>query len=190
MKKILFTIWEIGEVFFIAVIAIAAIKNFLVQPFIVNGPSMEPNFFDGNYLLVDEISYHFRAPERGDVVIFRPPNNPSVFYIKRIIALPGEKIEVDDSQVKIFNQTSPDGFLLRENYLPQGVGNSWSGHVSMTLKPEQYFVMGDNRFNSLDSRYWGPMTKDEIIGLVKLRLWPPSEITAFGAPSYSYTNAN
>lgn len=188
MRKILYTIWEIGEVFFIAIIAIAAIKTFLIQPFIVNGQSMEPNFSDGNYLLVDEISYRFSDPARGDVVIFKYPKDPSVYYIKRIIGLPGERVEVDDSRVKIYNKENPNGFYLQESYLPAGLKNSWSGHVSLALKDNQYFVMGDNRFNSLDSRYWGPLDRQEIIGLVKLRLWPLSEAASFSTPTYSQQN--
>src|SRR3989338_71148 len=102
MKKFLYTVWEIAEVFFIALIAVAAIKYFLIQPFIVNGASMEPNFYDGDYILVDEISYRFNDPQRGDVVVFHSPQDKSIYYIKRIIGLPGEKVEIEDDRVKIY----------------------------------------------------------------------------------------
>ena len=111
MKKILYTVWEIAEVFLVALIAVAAIKYFLIQPFIVNGASMEPNFFDGDYLLVDELSYRFEQPERGDVIVFKSPQDPSVYFIKRIVGLPGETIEVDGNVVKI------NGKVLDESYL-------------------------------------------------------------------------
>jgi len=185
MKKLLYTLWEIGEVFFIALIAVAAIKYFLIQPFIVNGASMEPSFYDGDYLLVDELSYRFKEPARGDVIVFRSPQDESLFYIKRVIGLPGEKIEVDDSSVFVFNQEHPEGLLLPESYIPQGIKGTWSGHRVATLKEGEYFVLGDNRLNSLDSRYWGPLERDNIIGLVKVRLWPLSQLELFSDPSYA-----
>lgn len=186
MRKVLYTIWEIGEVFFVALIAVAAIKYFLIQPFIVNGASMEPTFYDGDYLLVDELSYRFREPARGDVVVFKSPQDPSLYYIKRIIGLPGEQIEIDNSQVMIYNTDHPEGILLEESYLPNGIHSTWSGHIILTLDGDQYFVMGDNRLNSLDSRYWGPLTKDHIVGLVKVRLWPLPQAKVFGEQHYAY----
>lgn len=183
MKKILFTVWEIAEVFLVALIAVAAIKYFLIQPFIVNGASMEPNFFDGDYLLVDELSYHFEQPERGDVVVFKSPQDPSVYFIKRIVGLPGETIEVDNSAVKINDK------VLGEKYLTDGIRNEWSGYKSFKLSDSQYFVMGDNRINSFDSRYWGPLDQKSIIGLVRLRLWPPSEIKFFENTNYQFSTS-
>ncbi len=183
MKKILYTIWEIAEVFLVALIAVAAIKYFLIQPFIVNGASMEPSFFDGDYLLVDELSYHFEKPERGDVVVFKSPQDPSIYFIKRIIGLPGESVEVDNNVVRI------NGQILDEKYLTNGISNEWSGHVSFKLTDSQYFTMGDNRINSFDSRYWGPLDKQAIIGLVRLRLWPPSEIKFFENVNYQLSTS-
>ncbi len=179
MGKLLYAIWEIVEVFVIALIAVVAIKYFLIQPFIVNGASMEPSFFDGDYLLVDELSYRFRDPGRGDVVVFRSPQQSSSFYIKRIIGLPGETIEIIDDQVTVYNDNYSDGLTLQEVYLSDGIKRTWSGNVSVSLQEEQYFVMGDNRLNSLDSRYWGPLTDGDIIGVVKMRLWPISSFRLF-----------
>jgi signal peptidase I len=178
MKKILFTIWEVAEVFLVALIAVAAIKYFLIQPFIVNGASMEPVFFDGDYLLVDEVSYHFKDPQRGDVIVLRSPQDKSVYYIKRIVGLPEEDIVVDGSTVKI------NGKALDETYLPSGIMNDWTGHVEYKLNNQQYFVMGDNRLNSFDSRYWGPLSRSSIIGLVRIRLWPPKSIGIFEGVNY------
>ncbi len=178
MKKVLFAVWEVAEVFLVALIAVAAIKYFLIQPFIVNGASMEPNFYDGNYLLVDEISYRFENPQRGDVIVLRAPQDKSIYYIKRIVGLPGEDISVDGSVVKI------NGKVLEESYLPSGIMNDWTGHVEYKLNNQQYFVMGDNRLNSYDSRYWGPLNRSDIIGSVKLRLWPPKSIAIFDGIKY------
>jgi signal peptidase I len=186
MKKLLYTVWEIAEVLLIAVIAVAAIKYFLVQPFIVNGASMEPNFFDGDYLLIDELTYRFKEPQRGDVVVFHAPQDESIYYIKRIIGLPGEKVEVNDNAITIVNSEHPKGFQLDESYLSQGISSSWSGNISITLKPGQYFVLGDNRLNSLDSRYWGPLDQKEIVGHVKLRLWPVTHMSLFNTVKYAY----
>lgn len=180
MKKILYTIWEIAEVFLVALIAVAAIKYFLIQPFIVNGASMEPNFSSGDYLLIDELSYRFREPQRGDVVVFKSPQDPSVYFIKRIIGLPKETVEVNGNIIKI------NGKVLKEPYLSNSISSEWSGtYGPKTLGDDQYFVVGDNRMNSFDSRYWGPLSRKAIIGLVKLRLWPVSQIQFFKSINYS-----
>lgn len=186
MKKLLHTIWEIAEVLCIAGIAVMAIKFFLIQPFIVNGASMEPTFFDGNYLIVDELSYQLKEPARGDVVVFRAPKNESVYYIKRIVGLPGERVEIVNDMVTIFNNEHQNGFNLDEKYLNGHTKTGWTGNIVVTLKDNQYFVLGDNRMNSLDSRYWGPLEKKEIIGLVRLRLWPLNEIDIFNGETYAY----
>ncbi len=185
MKKFLHTIWEIVEVFFIALIAVVAIKYFLVQPFIVNGASMEPSFYDGDYLLIDELSYRFKEPERGDVIVFKSPQDQATYYIKRVIGLPGERIEMQDSSVRIYPTYDPDGLELEEPYLQEGVRNDWRGNIIITLEDGQYFVLGDNRVNSYDSRFWGPLEKDSIVGLVKLRLWPMQEVSFFNGIEYA-----
>ena len=177
MKKTLYAIWEIVEVFLIAIIAVAAIKYFLIQPFIVNGASMEPNFSDGNYLLIDEISYRLADPQRGDVVVFRAPTNQSIYYIKRVIGLPGEKIEITSDKVIITNKEHPNGAELQEPYLESALSPNPFGTIVMTLKDSEYFVMGDNRSNSLDSRRWGPLVRSDIVGAVRLRLWPVSQLS-------------
>lgn len=183
MKKILYAIWDIIEVFVIALIAVLAIKYFLIQPFIVNGASMEPNFYDGDYLIVDEISYVFDNPSRGDVVVFHAPQNYNDYFIKRIIGLPGERVVVDDNVVTIYNKEYPNGFKLDEKYLPK-FSIEWKGYIDITLEKDEYFVLGDNRINSLDSRYWGPLKKGKIVGVVRVRLWPPKEVRLFNSPIY------
>lgn len=182
MKSFLYAFWEIIEVVLVAVIAVFVIRNFLVQPFLVSGDSMRPNFSSGDYLLVDEMSYRFREPQRGEVVVFKYPGDESTYYIKRIVGLPGERIAIKDGQVTVFNKNYLSGLVLDENYLP--IATLTDGNEEVVLKNSEYFVMGDNRNYSFDSRKWGNLQKAEIIGLVRLRLWPFNEVMAFGAPNY------
>jgi signal peptidase I len=141
---------------------------------------MEPNFEDGDYLIVDEISYRFREPLRGEVVVFKYPQNPSQRYIKRIIGLPGETIEIIDGKVTIFNEKGSQ-ILNESNYLP---GIFTPGDMRLTLSENEYFVLGDNRIASSDSRRWGPLPRKDIIGRVLFRAWPFVALAKFEAPVY------
>ena len=181
MKKFLYSFWETIEVALIAIIAVFVIRTFLIQTFLVSGASMEPNFSSGDYLLIDELTYHFKEPERGDVVVFHYPGNETTFYIKRIIGLPGERLSFKDGKVMIFNADHPDGFYLGEVYLPQDLQTAGS---EVVLREETYFVMGDNRSFSFDSRSWGPLLKSKIVGVVRLRLWPFNKVLAVERPTY------
>ncbi len=182
MKSFLYSIWEVVEVVLIAVIAVLVIRNFLVQPFLVSGSSMEPNFSSGDYLLIDELTYQLRAPQRGEAIVFHYPGDERQYYIKRIIGLPGETIEIKDGKITILNNQNPNGFTISENYLPADFQTS--GDEKIVLPADQYFVLGDNRNYSFDSRSWGNLTKKEIVGLVRLRLWPVSKVAAIGRPAY------
>ena len=144
---------------------------------------MEPNFENGDYLLVDEISYRFEEPERGEVIVFRYPYDTTQFFIKRIIGLPGETIEIRNEKVKIFNSTNPNGFELKESYLAST--QKTSGDTLVKLKSTEYFVMGDNRFQSSDSRRWGTLDKKYITGRTWLRLWPLNTVTSFSRVQHS-----
>lgn len=177
MKLFLSAFWEVVEVVLIAVVTVLCIRTFLMQPFLVDGASMEPNFSTGNYLIIDEVTYKLRAPERGEVVVFRYPNDPSVYYIKRIVGLPGERIAVKNGEVTIFNTDHPQGFKPDQSYL--GVNSLTTGNLDVTLENNDYFVMGDNRNFSYDSRLWGPLPKSNIIGIVRLRLFPIASAKAF-----------
>ena len=181
MKAFLYSIWETIEIVLIAVIAVFVIRTFLVQPFLVNGASMEPNFSSGDYLLIDEITYRFREPGRGEVIVFHYPGNESTYYIKRIIGLPGERLVFKDGKVTVVSKEHPDDFVLDENYLPKGLGTSGS---EVSLKNNEYFVLGDNRSYSFDSRSWGSLKKSELVGLVRLRLWPVNRVMAVEKPAY------
>lgn len=181
MRKILWSFFEILETVVIAVVAVFLIRHFIAQPFLVSGSSMEPTFNDGNYLLIDELTYRFRQPERGEVIVFRYPADPSSYFIKRVIGLPGEKVTIENSVVSII---SADGSkeILRESYVSS---RKTGERFETTLDQNQYFVMGDNRDASFDSRVWDkPLTQANIIGIARLRLWPLDEVKAFNAPSY------
>ncbi len=182
MKQIWLLFKETIEVVVISLFTVYVIRTFLVQPFLVSGASMEPNFQNGNYLLIDELSYRFREPKRGEVVVFRYPGDESVFYIKRIVGLPGERVVVSGGEVKIFNTVNPQGFVIQESYIPDNVKTL--GRVDTELKPEEFFVLGDNRYYSFDSRSWGSVARDEIIGFARLRLLPIANAEAFEAPAY------
>jgi signal peptidase I len=181
MRKILSFIWEITKIVIIALLIVIPIRYFLFQPFFVKGQSMEPNFENGDYLIVDELTYKFRNPERGEVVVFKYPNDPSQRYIKRIIGLPGETIEISDGKVVIFD--GEGGKILDElNYLPSSVLTA--GNVRLTLGENEYFVLGDNRESSADSRRWGTLPRELIIGRALLRAWPFTDLSKIETPSY------
>lgn len=166
---------------FIALAAaiVLPIRIFLAQPFRVDGQSMAPTFENGDYLIVDEISYRFSPPKRGDVVVFRFPGNTSVFYIKRIIGLPGEKVHISNGIVTV---TKTDGteLVLEEPYV-EAEDASYS--PDKNLGPGQYYVLGDNRANSSDSRVWGVLPEEDIMGTPLVRLLPVSE-TAWDPGDY------
>jgi len=182
MKSFLYSLWEIFEVVLVAVIAVFIIRNFILQPFLVSGASMEPSFSSGDYLVVDEMTYDFRVPQRGEVIVFHYPDDESVYYIKRIVGLPGETLKITGGEITVFNSEHSNGFILDENYLPLGLKTS--GQEEVILKSNEYFVLGDNRNYSFDSRSWGNLTKKEIVGLVRLRLWPFNKVMAVGKPAY------
>jgi signal peptidase I len=164
--------WELVRFAIIALLIVIPIRAFIAQPFVVSGSSMVPTFQDGQYLIVDEISYKFEQPGRDNVIVFRYPNDTTKFFIKRIIGLPGDTVDVQGNDVTITNKDHPNGFKLDESFL---VNNGGIG-AHMMLGPDQYFVMGDNRPASSDSRYWGPVAKNLIVGRVFLRLLPINKI--------------
>ena len=174
-------VWEIFKIVVIALVIVIPIRYFIFQPFFVRGQSMEPSFENGDYLIIDELSYHFLEPQRGDVIVFKYPHNPSQRYIKRIVGLPGEKIEIQAGSVMIYSQ---DGswVLDEKEYLSQGLKTP--GEVEVFLDENDYFVLGDNRPLSSDSRSWGPLERKDIIGKVLIRAWPFTALAKKKAPSY------
>lgn len=160
--------WELVRFGVIALAAVFLVRLFIIQPFIVSGSSMVPTFENGEYLIVDEISYRLGEPKRSDVVVFRYPNDTKKFFIKRIIGLPEETIDIKGGVVTITNKENPEGFKLIEPY----VKNTSTNDIHSVLKSDQYFVMGDNRQASSDSRYWGAVSRKLLVGKALLRLWP------------------
>lgn len=175
-KKIppfLLFMFDLFKLVIIAFIIVWPIHKFVFQPFYVIGPSMEPNFYNKDYLIIDKFSYHFDKPERGEVVIFHSPNNEINYLIKRVIGLPGERVLIKNDEVKIYNNANTNGFTLEENYL--NAGTQTRGKIDVKLSPGEYYVLGDNRNMSLDSRSFGPIKSESIIGNAWIRGWPFKE---------------
>ncbi len=165
------TWWDVFKFVCITLIIVLPIRAYVAQPFIVSGESMVSTFQDGQYLIVDEMTYHFRNPERGEVIIFRYPKDPSKFFIKRVIGIPGDSVKVAGGHVYV------NGIETEEPYLDAGVVTTTDGpflqsNTPVTLGKDQYFAMGDNRPRSLDSRSWGVVPRANIKGRVLLRLFP------------------
>lgn len=171
VKEFFVAAWDTLEVILISLVTVFIIRTYLVQPFLVRGASMEPNFSDGNYLLIDEITHRFRDPQRGESIVFRYPQDRGTFFIKRIIGLPGERVFIKNNQIII------NGVVLGEDYLSSDIKTS--GHVDVVLGADEYFVLGDNRYNSYDSRNWGPLEKENITGIVRLRILPLNKFKVF-----------
>lgn len=184
-KRFFIFLWEFVKVAAISLAIIIPVRYFLIQPFYVKGASMEPTFHDQEYLIIDEISYRFNAPERGQVIVFRYPLDPQEYFIKRIIGLPNESIQFKDGQVYIYNKENPNGFVIKEDYLPAGLLTYSASDQKTTLGPDEYFVLGDNRNASKDSRVFGPLNKSFITGRVYFRGYPFNKITLFNQlPNY------
>lgn len=181
MRAFALALLEVLEIALVTIGAVIAIRYFLVQPFLVSGGSMDPTFANGDYLLIDQLTYRFRQPERGEVIVFK--NEQGTYFIKRVIGLPGETVKVQDGTVEIVNKENSGGYALDESYLPAGLPTA--GTSDVTLGEGEYFVMGDNRPYSYDSRSWGAIEDEEIVGIVRLRLWPVAHAKAFFAPHYA-----
>lgn len=173
LTKALKSFWEIIRFAVIAFLIVIPIRLFVAQPFVVSGSSMVPTFQDGQYLIVDEISYRLGEPKRDDVIIFRNPKNQKVFFIKRIIGLPNETVDLVDRDVIITNKEHPNGFTLDQPFIKSVASNN----MHFELGDDEYFVMGDNRGASSDSRYWGPVPRKLIVGKAFLRLLPVNQIS-------------
>lgn len=167
---------EILQVIIISLIVVIPFRMYIAQPFLVSGPSMDDTFHDGQYLIVDELTYHNRDPKRGEVVIFKYPLDQKKYFIKRIIGLPGETIEIKNNQVIISNQIEQISVTLAEPYVRTDKLSAPRSNHPITLGPDQYYVLGDNRQVSSDSRIWGAVHRDLITGRPFLRLYPFYEI--------------
>ena len=169
---------------FLIIVVVIPIRVFIISPFVVDGASMHPTFENLDYIIVDEIIYLFKEPARGDVVVFRYPGNPSIFYIKRVIGLPGETVSINRG-VATITTTEGDALTLDEPYI---VNEDATYTKNVSLNEKEYFVMGDNRPNSSDSRVWGVLPRKNIIGRADLRLLPIGE-SGFFPGSATYADA-
>lgn len=174
-------LWELTKIIVVAVLIVLPIRYFIFQPFIVKGDSMVPNFHSGDYVIVDEISYRFVAPSRGDVVVLKYPLDVTQKFIKRIIGLPGETVQIKNGKVNIIKDAKVIT-LDEQIYLPDLLATD--GDTSITLESNQYFVMGDNRAGSFDSRRWGVLPKNDIIGRAIFRIFPVTNMSYIANPSY------
>lgn len=168
---------ELIKIIIISLAIIIPVRYFLIQPFYVKGASMEPNFFDHEYLIIDEISYRFKEPQRGEIVVFKYPRDPRQYFIKRIIGLPGEKVEIKNEKIYINGEVLDESIYLNP-------GTKTFGDLVITLEKDEFFLMGDNRNFSLDSRSFGPVSREYIIGRTWFRGWPFNRIMIFEKPIY------
>jgi len=164
--------WEFVKYAIIALLIVVPFRIFVAQPYVVEGSSMDPTFKTGDYLIVDQLSKRFEESKRESVVIIRYPKDPSKFFIKRLIGFPGETVEIKEGTVTIYNENNKDGLKLNEPY----VVYKKDENLSVILGENEYFVMGDNRAGSFDSRIWGSLPKKYIIGRPIVRLLPLGEM--------------
>lgn len=178
-KDFMYFVFDLIKTGIIVFVIAFCLRYFAVQPFIVDGESMMPTYVNNEYILAEKISYMTGSPERGDVIVFRYPNNPNVSYIKRIIGLPGETIKIEDSTVTVYNDKNSEGTIIDEKYLAGDTltlaEGTQSGAYSAKVPSNEYFVMGDNRQHSSDSREWGLLPKTNIIGRAWLTILPATK---------------
>ena len=160
--------WETVIVIFVAVILFIGLR-LTIQSYIVYGPSMQPNYWEDEWIIVNKLDYKWEAPQTGDIIVFQPPISSSKPFIKRIIGLPGETVEIKNGVVFVYR---PDGSVVKldEPYIKEPFYTTYNSGV---IPPDEYFVMGDNRNNSTDSRYGWFASRDKIIGKAWLSIWPP-----------------
>ncbi|MFH0863670.1 MAG: signal peptidase I [Candidatus Gottesmanbacteria bacterium] len=181
-KKFASIFFDLLEVVVVALAIFVVCYLFLFQPHEVNGSSMEPNFHNKEFLLTDKVTYRFRSPTRGDVIVFRSRNNREQDYIKRIIGLPGEKVKVLNDHVFINDQRLSEPYLQKD--LATYQGSFLRSGEDFLIPPDEYIVMGDNRLASSDSREWGTVVKDDITGKAWLIYWPPQDFGVLAKVKY------
>jgi len=188
MRNFFVFVFEVTKVVVISLAIIIPVRYFLIQPFYVKGASMEPSFYDHEYLIIDEISYRFREPQRGEIVVFKYPLDPSQYFIKRVIARPGEKVEIQDGAVYVYTADTNRRVELDETYLASDVDTLNSIEGIITLEADEYYLLGDNRNHSKDSRSFGAVKDSFVVGRVLFRGWPLSRVGTFEIPQYQLLN--
>lgn len=170
-----------GIVVFLSILVM--IYLFIMSPQEINGASMEPNFHNGEYILTNKVVYRVFTPQRGDVVVFKSPRNKEIDFIKRIIALPNERVQLFNNAIYVNDEKLPEAYLSPDIYI---FGGSYlQEDQEIIVPPGTYFVMGDNRLHSLDSREFGPVAKEDFIGKALLRYWPFSDFAILARPNYT-----
>lgn len=175
LKDVAIFLFDALKILLVALAIVIPVRLFLFQPFVVNGSSMEPNYHSGDYLIVDELTYRMQEPQRDQVIVFKYPLNTSEKYIKRVIGLPGETVELKDGYVFITSKNGQTNELNEDQYISAATRKAWENNLNYgprTLGANEYFVMGDNRNYSSDSRIWGLVPKSDIVGKVGIRLSP------------------
>ena len=170
----------------LVLITALVIRSFVAQPFVVEGKSMEPTLHNAEYLIVDKIEYRLHDPQRGEIVVFKAPEAPDQNYIKRIIGMPGETVTIKDKNIFV------EGKLIDEQYIANASQSKATAaspenpsfFLEQKLGPNEYFVMGDNRDHSSDSRSWGPLPKKNILGRAQVVLFPFSNLGWLNIPNY------
>lgn len=181
MKTVISSLFEVGIIVAVALAIVIPVRAFIMEPYFVRGDSMEPNFSNSDYLLIERLSYRFDEPKRGEVIIFEAPQYETQKYIKRIIGLPGETVVFRDGTIMVRKEGGEKITLNESSYLPSSFS---PGDMEMSLGEGEYFVLGDNREASFDSRAWGVLPEENILGRVFLKVWPPSAFAKITAPSY------
>lgn len=173
---------ELIKLAIIAGLVIGLVRHFLFKPFYVKGQSMEPNYHEKDYLIIDEITYRFREPVRGEVIVFKAPTGED-YYLKRVIGLPGERIKIEKNKIIIYNSEHPQGVVVSESYLDEPT----DGLVpETTMSADEYFVLGDNRDASYDSRRFGPIGRNLIVGRAWFRGLPINKAGLLNSPEYKF----
>jgi signal peptidase I len=181
IKETALFVWEVIKIVALALIIVIPVRYFLFQPFVIQGSSMEPNFHDGDYLIVNELSKNLGPFVRGQVVVFKYPLDPSKRFIKRIIGLPGDTVQTKDNHVFIIKDGKTTQ-LDESKYIPASTRIPSFGPV--TVPDGEYYVLGDNREFSSDSHEWGMLPRANIIGSVLFRLWPLNQLAKIEKPVY------
>lgn len=183
LKTFLNSFWgELLKIVIISLIIVVPFRMYIAQPFLVSGPSMDDTFFNGEYLIVDELTYNLRPPARGEVVIFKYPLDTKKYFIKRIIGLPGETVQIKNDIVTICKtdcKLDDDKIILSEPYVKLNELIPPRPDATTILKENEYYVLGDNRTVSSDSRIWGSVKKELITGRPFLRLLPLNRMDLF-----------
>ena len=183
LKRVVAAVFDFLQGIVVILAMLVMVYLFIMSPQEINGSSMEPDFHNSEYILTNKVMYKFREPKRGDVIIFKSWSNKDVDYIKRIIGLPGDTVELQNNALYVNNQKlnepylAPDVIIFGGSFLKEG--------EPIVVPPDMYFVCGDNRPHSSDSREFGPVAKDDIIGEAVLRYWPFSQFGIIPHPTYN-----